>query len=486
MLHSHLRMTGAWGVYRRGRRWRRSPRRAWLVLRARRARGGASSTGPLLELMTEGADALRSAAGRARPRHARPPSSTARGSCARLRADDPTRRDRRRAARPAQRRRDREHLEGRGLLGGRRSTRGAAVAAGVRRRGDGGRSSAMRPRMRESARDGPARDRARAVYGRAGGRARAAATPIRRPRPGRRTTARPTGARDVSADTQRVGHKGADLIAPGNTTRASTRRCAAGVDMIEFDVLPERGPVGRLVLAHDYEDAAGRDAADARGGARAPGLATRSPASSSTSTSSCRATSSRVLDALREPGCSDRALISSQYRESLAVIRAAEPRGPARLVGPEAAPRPVPATALTWFPALAAAATACARGAAASAPRARSAPAQCDALMAHWRLVTPRLVAACAAPAASSTCGRSTSCRGSVARGARGHRRDHQRSRGCSRRSRRSSGRTVERRQRLARPRCSAPGAEVGAGCPSGRAIRVDLAEQRGPSGATT
>src|SRR3712207_2595502 len=32
-LHSHLRMTGWWGVYRRGERWRRSPRRAWLVIR---------------------------------------------------------------------------------------------------------------------------------------------------------------------------------------------------------------------------------------------------------------------------------------------------------------------------------------------------------------------------------------------------------------------------------------------------------------------
>src|SRR6188472_3558904 len=31
-LHSHLRMTGAWAVYRRGQRWRRAPRRAWLVL----------------------------------------------------------------------------------------------------------------------------------------------------------------------------------------------------------------------------------------------------------------------------------------------------------------------------------------------------------------------------------------------------------------------------------------------------------------------
>src|SRR5438128_3306579 len=32
-LHSHLRMTGWWGVYRGGQRWGRSRRRAWLVIR---------------------------------------------------------------------------------------------------------------------------------------------------------------------------------------------------------------------------------------------------------------------------------------------------------------------------------------------------------------------------------------------------------------------------------------------------------------------
>jgi endonuclease VIII len=51
VIHSHLRMTGAWGVYPAGRRWRRSPRRAWLVIRA----GGHAVVqfdGPVLELMT--------------------------------------------------------------------------------------------------------------------------------------------------------------------------------------------------------------------------------------------------------------------------------------------------------------------------------------------------------------------------------------------------------------------------------------------------
>jgi endonuclease-8 len=51
-IHSHLRMTGAWGVYPLGRRWRRSGRRAWLVLRAGE-RDIVQFDGPVLELMTE-------------------------------------------------------------------------------------------------------------------------------------------------------------------------------------------------------------------------------------------------------------------------------------------------------------------------------------------------------------------------------------------------------------------------------------------------
>jgi endonuclease-8 len=51
-LHSHLRMTGAWGVYRDGQRWRRSPRRAWIVLRC----DGwevVEFDGPVLELLSD-------------------------------------------------------------------------------------------------------------------------------------------------------------------------------------------------------------------------------------------------------------------------------------------------------------------------------------------------------------------------------------------------------------------------------------------------
>ena len=51
-LHSHLRMGGAWGVYPRGTRWHRSPRRAWLVLRTDEHEV-VQFDGPVLELMTE-------------------------------------------------------------------------------------------------------------------------------------------------------------------------------------------------------------------------------------------------------------------------------------------------------------------------------------------------------------------------------------------------------------------------------------------------
>ena len=52
-VHSHLRMGGWWGVFRRGERWRRSPRRAWLVIRTPEHEV-VQFDGPVLELMTDG------------------------------------------------------------------------------------------------------------------------------------------------------------------------------------------------------------------------------------------------------------------------------------------------------------------------------------------------------------------------------------------------------------------------------------------------
>jgi endonuclease VIII len=51
-IHSHLRMSGAWDVYRDGQRWRRARRRAWLVLRCDGVEV-VEFDGPVLELRSD-------------------------------------------------------------------------------------------------------------------------------------------------------------------------------------------------------------------------------------------------------------------------------------------------------------------------------------------------------------------------------------------------------------------------------------------------
>ena len=51
-IHSHLRMTGAWGIHDAGRRWKRATRHAWLVIR-RAGTAVVQFDGPLLELLAE-------------------------------------------------------------------------------------------------------------------------------------------------------------------------------------------------------------------------------------------------------------------------------------------------------------------------------------------------------------------------------------------------------------------------------------------------
>jgi glycerophosphoryl diester phosphodiesterase len=53
---------------------------------------------------------------------------------------------------------------------------------------------------------------------------------------------------------RRIGHKGADLIVPGNTPASFDAALEYGVDMIEFDILEHEG---ELLLAHDYEHVEG-------------------------------------------------------------------------------------------------------------------------------------------------------------------------------------------------------------------------------------
>jgi glycerophosphoryl diester phosphodiesterase len=116
---------------------------------------------------------------------------------------------------------------------------------------------------------------------------------------------------------KRIGHKGADHVAPGNTTASFEAALEHGVDMIEFDILRLRD--GRIVLAHDYEDAASREPLTLEEGLdhfRGEAYATveldvdlKLPGYER-----------EVVEALLERGLAERALVSTTYLESLAEI----------------------------------------------------------------------------------------------------------------------------------------------------------------------
>ena len=88
-IHSHLRMTGSWGTYRDGQRWRRAHGRAWLVLRT--VEGEAVQfDGPVLELLTESRTRFDRRLAMLGP-DILAPELDEQGFLRRLRADDPVR-----------------------------------------------------------------------------------------------------------------------------------------------------------------------------------------------------------------------------------------------------------------------------------------------------------------------------------------------------------------------------------------------------------
>ena len=185
----------------------------------------------------------------------------------------------------------------------------------------------------------------------------------------------------------RVGHKGADHVAPGNTAESFDAALSHGVDMIEFDVLSTRD--GRLVLAHDYDDAGGREcltleegldhfAGEAYNGVqldvdlKLPGY------------------EAEVLDALRARGLADRSLISTAWPDSLETLGRLAPgvrRGwsipRVRRDWTKTPLAPVAYAILIWWRVRM-------PGAAAALLRRGG----CEAIMAHWMLVSPRLARA--------------------------------------------------------------------------------------------
>jgi len=186
---------------------------------------------------------------------------------------------------------------------------------------------------------------------------------------------------------KRVGHKGADHVAPGNTEESFEAALAAGVDVIEFDVLRLRD--GRLVLAHDYSDAGKREPLTLDEGfdhfageayedvelivdLKLPGY------------------EREVVEGLETRGLSGRALVSSQYLESLEALSHLAPGLPRGW----SVPKVKRDYTRSWLAPVALGILQVMRlrmpGQAAALMRAGG----CEALMAHWRLVTPRLLRA--------------------------------------------------------------------------------------------
>jgi glycerophosphoryl diester phosphodiesterase len=188
---------------------------------------------------------------------------------------------------------------------------------------------------------------------------------------------------------KRIGHKGADLITPGNTLASFDAALEAGVDMVEFDVLPEnRDGSGRLVLAHDFdvverggavtlEEGLAHFAQDAWAGVELD------------VDMKLAGYERRVVDALRAHGLAERALISTMEEASLPLVREAAPQIRLGWSVPKIRRNPLDRR-LTRVPAmlLAQYARRILPGRAASAIR----DGRIDALMCHWALVSGRLV----------------------------------------------------------------------------------------------
>jgi glycerophosphoryl diester phosphodiesterase len=184
---------------------------------------------------------------------------------------------------------------------------------------------------------------------------------------------------------KRVGHKGADLMAPGNTVASFEAALAAGVDMIEFDVLRLRD--GRIVFAHDYDDAARREPLNLDEGfdhlAGAPYTALAFDIDMK-----LPGYEREVVEAIESRGLTERTLISSHYLESLDEVARLAPTVPRGLSVPRVrrdymrSPLAVPAYGV-------------ARWMRARLPRRIGGlmrTGRIQAVMSHWLLVSRRLV----------------------------------------------------------------------------------------------
>ena len=190
---------------------------------------------------------------------------------------------------------------------------------------------------------------------------------------------------------KRVGHKGAGLVAPGNTKASFDAALAEGVDMVEFDVLPRdyHDPeTSELVLSHDYEHLAKGPVLTLEEGLAHLADETFADVHFNVDLKA-RGYERRVVDALREHDLVERVLISTHHLESLDAVRAVEPRLRLGWSVPNVR------RDYTQSPLLIVPAMVLLQGARLLMPMRAAREirrGRCNTLMAHWRFVTRRLV----------------------------------------------------------------------------------------------
>jgi glycerophosphoryl diester phosphodiesterase len=144
---------------------------------------------------------------------------------------------------------------------------------------------------------------------------------------------------------RRIGHKGADLIHPGNTLESFEAAVDAGAEMIELDVLRPKaefrdgadwrraaaGPVGDgappLLVAHDWSDAARREPMRLD---QAMDAFTRPPLDRVAIDCDLKIAGreDEVIATIRERGLNGRAQISTMEISSLVALRELDPEIP--------------------------------------------------------------------------------------------------------------------------------------------------------------
>ena len=186
---------------------------------------------------------------------------------------------------------------------------------------------------------------------------------------------------------KRVGHKGADALAPGNTPESFEAALEAGVDMIELDLLRRRD--GTIVVAPDPEDARRREplkleeGLDLLAGERFAGVELdvdlKHPGFEA-----------EAIEGLRARGLLERTLVSSMYRESLTRVGELAPGVPRGWSVPRVRRDytqrrwAVPAYAVARY----------LRARLPAQARAMLGARRCEAVVAHWMLVSEELVRA--------------------------------------------------------------------------------------------